>query len=73
MEPSLPVISGSSEPIKSAVEDDMQVFTKVKSNPAPVAIRPTSAPIHHHIAPAIGAPFMRADGLIHRGEKLVIC
>jgi hypothetical protein len=31
------------------------------------AIRHNTAPIHHHIAPAIAAPFMQADGLIHRG------
>jgi hypothetical protein len=67
MEPSIPVISGSPGSINSAVEDDTQTFAKVKSNSAPVSIRPNSAPIHHHIAPAIGAAFMRADGLIHRG------
>lgn len=70
MEPSFSVIEGSREPVKSEVEDDTQVITKVKSNSEPVAIRPASAPIHHHIAPAIGAAFMRADGLIHRGENL---
>jgi hypothetical protein len=34
---------------------------------SPSAIRRASAPIHHHIAPALGAPFMRAEGLVHRG------
>lgn len=31
------------------------------------SIRHNSAPILHHIAPALGAPFMRAQGLVHRG------
>ena len=34
---------------------------------SPSAIRRASAPIHHHIAPALGAPFMKAEGLVHRG------
>lgn len=38
-----------------------------KSDPLPAKIRHSSTPIHHHIAPALGAPFIRADGLIHRG------
>ena len=33
-------------------------------------IRHNSAPIHHHIAPALGAPFMKAEGLVHRGNIL---
>ena len=37
---------------------------------SPSAIRRASAPIHHHIAPALGAPFMRAEGLVHRGLLL---
>lgn len=32
-----------------------------------VRIRQNSAPIHHHIAPALAAPFMKAQGLVHRG------
>src|ERR1700724_3300571 len=30
-----------------------------------VRIRQNSAPIHHHIAPALAAPFMKAEGLVH--------
>ena len=36
-------------------------------------IRHNSAPIHHHIAPALGAPFMKAEGLMHRGNVLCPC
>ena len=38
-----------------------------KSDPLPSKVRHSSNPIHYHIAPALGAPFMKADGLIHRG------
>ena len=38
-------------------------------SPLASAIRHNSAPIHHHIAPALGAPFMSSEGLVHRGMK----
>jgi hypothetical protein len=38
-------------------------------SPLASAIRHNSAPIHHHIAPVLGAPFMKSDGLVHRGTK----
>jgi hypothetical protein len=42
------------------------LLQRVRTEPA--EIRLGTAPIHHHIAPAIGAPFMKADGLVHRGN-----
>jgi hypothetical protein len=50
-----------------SVKDDMAVQKPFKSNLEPATIRANTMPIHHHIAPAIGTPFMRADGLVHRG------
>src|SRR5271168_4557644 len=40
---------------------------QLKSHSTPATVKHSSNPIHHHIAPAFGAPFMKADGLVHRG------
>jgi len=45
---------------------------QLKSHCTPASVKNSSNPIHHHIAPAFGAPFMKADGLVHRGI-LVSC
>ena len=57
-------------------QQQQQVFppSHYKSEPVPApggnrgTIRQNSMPIHHHIAPVLGAPFMRADGLVYRGH-----
>jgi hypothetical protein len=43
-----------------------------KSGPLPSVVRHSSTPIHHQIAPALGTPFMRADGLVHRGMVIPV-
>jgi hypothetical protein len=57
----------SAVPVNGQLERPTSVHES-KSDPLPSKIRHSSAPIHHHIAPALGAPFVRADGLIHRGS-----
>jgi len=44
---------------------------QLKSHSTPAVIKHSSNPIHHHIAPAFGAPFMKADGLVHRGNPFL--
>jgi hypothetical protein len=43
------------------------IHEQLKSYSTPATVKHSSNPIHHHIAPAFGAPFMKADGLVHRG------
>lgn len=45
---------------------------KPHAEPQPAAIRGTTSPIHHHIAPALAAPFMNAEGLVHRGRDRLV-
>ena len=66
-EPTFPM---SPETMESDVTRSNVGPQALKSNSAPAIIRHNTNPIHHHIAPAIGAPFMKADGLIHRGSSL---
>jgi len=40
---------------------------KPNAKPDSAAVRKPTNPIHHQIAPALAAPFMNAEGLIHRG------
>lgn len=72
--PSLnPFTSTSSKPVGQQQQQQVPP-SHYKSEPEPVpggnkgTIRQNSMPIHHHIAPVLGAPFMRADGLVHRGH-----
>jgi hypothetical protein len=39
-----------------------------KADTIPATVRYSASLIHRHIAPAIAAPFMKADGLVHRGD-----
>ena len=46
------------------------IHEQLKSHSTTTTVKHNSNPIHHHIAPAFGAPFMKADGLVHRGIPL---
>jgi len=62
----------SDNPSLNAVEENQTVSSKREhhhhSEPLKTAIKQSSAAIHHHIPPAFGAPFLQADGLVHRGH-----
>jgi hypothetical protein len=64
-------VSSSPEPIDPLVTtntpDTVSTSSQLKSHSSPALVRHNTNPIQHHIAPAIAAPFMKADGLVHRG------
>jgi hypothetical protein len=61
----------SPEPINPAEEEtggySHGIHEQLNSYSTPATVKHNSNPIHHHIAPAFGAPFMKAEGLVHRG------
>lgn len=74
------ILRESPEPMTTLKEDGPQQPHKyshpvhhqqqIKSHSTPATVKNSSNPIHHHIAPAFVAPFMKADGLVNRGPPL---
>jgi len=63
-------IIGETETLRDSpdpIDSDMDSLSFSEKNKSEPILGGKTAGIHHHIPSAFGAPFIKADGLVHRG------